>query len=189
MKVIFETDECASNPCQNDATCIDLVADYNCSCAIGYLGINCEIDINECDSNPCEYDATCEDSTSNNNIDHGDYQCLCNETAYYGKNCNINNLATVTQDIYLEMYEDDPEMLIYLDQYYNNDDDIEMNNYGYTLLTLQNTPVLGQLICKKSATDTKLMKNSTMSLQYDLFSDLDCAEIISYQPNRNSHGL
>ena len=39
---LLDTDECASSPCKNDASCIDRVNKYNCSCAIGYEGINCE---------------------------------------------------------------------------------------------------------------------------------------------------
>lgn len=31
-------DECWSDPCLNGATCIDQVADYNCSCAPGFRG-------------------------------------------------------------------------------------------------------------------------------------------------------
>ena len=32
-------DECWSDPCLNGATCIDQVADYNCSCAPGFRGM------------------------------------------------------------------------------------------------------------------------------------------------------
>ena len=31
-------DECWSDPCLNGATCIDQVADYNCSCSPGFSG-------------------------------------------------------------------------------------------------------------------------------------------------------
>lgn len=31
-------DECWSSPCQNGATCIDGVAQYNCSCPEGFVG-------------------------------------------------------------------------------------------------------------------------------------------------------
>ena len=36
-----DVDDCASNPCQNRTTCTDLLADYNCSCSLGYTGKNC----------------------------------------------------------------------------------------------------------------------------------------------------
>lgn len=44
-----DIDECASIPCQNNGTCLDLVADYKCDCTrTGFTGSNCEIDIDEC---------------------------------------------------------------------------------------------------------------------------------------------
>ncbi len=36
------TNECSSNPCLNEATCVDRVAQYLCVCAPGYDGTNCE---------------------------------------------------------------------------------------------------------------------------------------------------
>ena len=35
-----ETDwnDCWSNPCHNEGTCIDQVADFNCTCAPGFRG-------------------------------------------------------------------------------------------------------------------------------------------------------
>ena len=35
-------DECASAPCQNGGTCQDGVNTYNCSCALGTRGTNCQ---------------------------------------------------------------------------------------------------------------------------------------------------
>jgi len=37
-----DVDECASNPCRNSGTCVDLIDGYNCSCAAGYTGVKCE---------------------------------------------------------------------------------------------------------------------------------------------------
>ena len=34
--------ECASNPCQNDGSCVDLHASFKCECASGYSGDTCE---------------------------------------------------------------------------------------------------------------------------------------------------
>ena len=38
-----DTDECASDPCQNGATCNDQVNGYTCACAPGYESTHCEI--------------------------------------------------------------------------------------------------------------------------------------------------
>ncbi len=43
---ISETDECASNPCQNDGTCTDDVASFSCNCTDAWIGTTCSI---------CEY--------------------------------------------------------------------------------------------------------------------------------------
>ena len=37
-----DVDECASDPCDNGGSCDDMIAGYNCSCAAGFAGINCE---------------------------------------------------------------------------------------------------------------------------------------------------
>ena len=43
VKLILDIDDCASNPCQNGATCSDGVHSYSCLCNSGYTGSNCEI--------------------------------------------------------------------------------------------------------------------------------------------------
>ncbi|VDI25827.1 Hypothetical predicted protein [Mytilus galloprovincialis] len=70
------------NPCKHGATCNDKVNDYRCTCAPGYKGKNCEIDINECLPNPCKHGATCNDKVN-------DYRCTC-APGYKGKNCEID---------------------------------------------------------------------------------------------------
>ena len=37
-----DINECASNPCQNGATCADAVNMYTCYCVAGFTGILCE---------------------------------------------------------------------------------------------------------------------------------------------------
>ena len=41
--IIVDIDDCAGQPCQNGATCIDAVNDYTCNCVDGYTGKNCGI--------------------------------------------------------------------------------------------------------------------------------------------------
>ena len=38
----LDIDECASSPCQNGGTCVDVVNAYTCNCVLGYTGNNCE---------------------------------------------------------------------------------------------------------------------------------------------------
>ncbi len=45
--------ECASQPCQNGATCYDTINGYSCYCPPGYNGLFCEIQTNDCSSSPC----------------------------------------------------------------------------------------------------------------------------------------
>lgn len=37
-----DIDDCLPNPCQNNATCTDLVNDYQCNCVSGFNGTTCE---------------------------------------------------------------------------------------------------------------------------------------------------
>ena len=44
--VFPDIDECHSNPCAYNGTCIDGVNSFNCSCVEGYTGLGCETGIN-----------------------------------------------------------------------------------------------------------------------------------------------
>ena len=37
-----DIDECLPEPCQNNATCVDLVDAFDCTCLVGYTGTVCE---------------------------------------------------------------------------------------------------------------------------------------------------
>ena len=37
-----DVNECGSNPCQNDAECVDGDEYYSCTCVTGWAGVNCE---------------------------------------------------------------------------------------------------------------------------------------------------
>ncbi|XP_070549842.1 uncharacterized protein [Ptychodera flava] len=73
-----EIDECESNPCQNDGTCVDDIDMYMCQCSPGWEGINCQTDVNECVTNThdCDDKAYCTNTI-------GSYTCTC-EDGYRG---------------------------------------------------------------------------------------------------------
>jgi len=75
--------ECASNPCQNNATCLDSFGRFDCTCTTGWTDYVCStgaahffihsqicIEILECGSNPCVNGATCVDNV-------GYFYCTC----------------------------------------------------------------------------------------------------------------
>ena len=37
-----QRDECLSSPCQNEASCVDLLNGFQCACASGYTGVVCQ---------------------------------------------------------------------------------------------------------------------------------------------------
>lgn len=79
---VADNDDCGSGPCFNGGTCTDLVDDYRCTCRSGYLGVECEREVNECDSNPCLY-GQCTDLSFA-------YQCDC-FLGFIGGNCSSCN--------------------------------------------------------------------------------------------------
>ena len=44
---LADIDDCANQPCENGASCIDAVNDYTCNCVDGYTGRNCSIGKNQ----------------------------------------------------------------------------------------------------------------------------------------------
>ncbi|KAK9411346.1 FAT4: FAT atypical cadherin 4 [Crotalus adamanteus] len=52
---------CSSQPCQNEAVCHNNPSGYSCACPPGFLGPDCETDINECFSGPCQNGGICHD--------------------------------------------------------------------------------------------------------------------------------
>nr|XP_054773221.1 IgGFc-binding protein-like [Lytechinus pictus] len=75
-----DTSPCAEDPCMNGGTCVGLsTAVYKCNCIAGYVGENCEVDVNECFSDPCLNGGTCNDLVDM-------YQCEC-VIGFAGVNC------------------------------------------------------------------------------------------------------
>ena len=77
----MEIDECQSNPCKNNGTCIDLIGSFNCTCVTGFNGTQCENNIDDCPSHGCN-NGTCIDGINN-------YTCDCNP-GFSGLSCEID---------------------------------------------------------------------------------------------------
>ncbi|XP_029134023.2 cubilin [Labrus bergylta] len=66
---------CSSNPCQNGATCLNLLNSYHCVCPSNWAGPNCATDLNECQAysgtvQGCQNGATCVNTP-------GSFTCTC----------------------------------------------------------------------------------------------------------------
>ncbi|XP_023267421.1 protein eyes shut homolog [Seriola lalandi dorsalis] len=78
----IDTNECSSNPCQNQGDCVDGVNSYSCDCKMGFAGHHCEEDINECTSSPCHNAGICEDLVN-------EFRCIC-PPGYFGTLCDLD---------------------------------------------------------------------------------------------------
>ena len=38
-----DIDDCLENPCNNNGSCVDGIASYNCECLAGFTGADCEM--------------------------------------------------------------------------------------------------------------------------------------------------
>ena len=71
--------ECASNPCQNSATCTDLVAEYRCTCPAAFVGPTCSQPYCQVSNNTCRNGGTC----------YGAGQCRC-PARFSGADCSTD---------------------------------------------------------------------------------------------------
>lgn len=75
--------DCLDNKCQNGATCIDLIQEYECKCPFGFKGKMCETSVDLCSElKPCKNGAQCRPMSQ-------DYVCTC-PLGYTDKNCSTN---------------------------------------------------------------------------------------------------
>ncbi|KAG8287075.1 Fibulin-7 [Homalodisca vitripennis] len=79
---VVDVDECASAPCQNGGTCVDLVDGYRCVCPPNWHGTACQYDVDECVTEPCINAYSCQNTV-------GDYFCKC-QKGWSGKDCDVN---------------------------------------------------------------------------------------------------
>lgn len=72
-----DLNECLSNPCQNGGHCRDQIGTYECRCASGFLGRNCEINVDDCETATCPSNSICVDGIAS-------YMCHC-KSGFTGK--------------------------------------------------------------------------------------------------------
>lgn len=85
---------CASNPCNNGGSCVEMIDNYTCLCPDPWTGAQCNngeifrvqlkatnqvVDIDDCASDPCVNGGTCNDAVNS-------YTCSF-PTDYYGNHC------------------------------------------------------------------------------------------------------
>jgi protein crumbs len=68
--------------CANGATCIDVWNDYTCTCAPGYTGTRCQVNIDDCADTPCQHGGVCTDGVSS-------FNCTC-QPGYTGSRCETD---------------------------------------------------------------------------------------------------
>ncbi|XP_038061479.1 neurogenic locus notch homolog protein 2-like [Patiria miniata] len=78
----IDVNECASSPCDHQATCVDLIDGYRCDCPPGYEGVHCQNNIDDCLDHQCTHNATCLDGLMG-------YMCIC-DPAFQGTYCQVN---------------------------------------------------------------------------------------------------
>uniref|UniRef100_T1IG03 Cubilin n=1 Tax=Rhodnius prolixus TaxID=13249 RepID=T1IG03_RHOPR len=93
------TDDCASNPCENGGTCIDLYSGFHCICPQLWedcsKGQTCQKDVDECDRFKgtdlgCQNGGTCQNR-------EGGYNCLCPDN-WFGLHCTRRTYDCTAQD-------------------------------------------------------------------------------------------
>lgn len=77
-----DIDDCVSNPCANQASCVDEVNGFSCQCLEGFNGVLCENNIDECSLQPCQNGATCLDGIA-------ERTCVC-DFGFEGDSCEVD---------------------------------------------------------------------------------------------------
>ncbi|KAJ8952957.1 hypothetical protein NQ318_006574 [Aromia moschata] len=83
-EILAKCDACYTFPCRNNGKCLTLPErDYECKCAPGYHGKNCEYMIDACYGNPCRNLGTCKV------LEEGRFSCHCHP-GFTGLRCEHN---------------------------------------------------------------------------------------------------
>nr|CAH8824281.1 unnamed protein product [Trichobilharzia regenti] len=108
-------DPCQSNPCQNNADCVNIhdwkgrtsknglntQSDYYCVCLKGWTGQNCTEDIDDCVKQPCLNGGTCEDRPNMR------FYCHC-PADYVGQTCEHRNPCRISPCLNGGLCQSDP---------------------------------------------------------------------------------
>uniref|UniRef100_A0A7E4ZYZ5 Glycosyltransferase family 92 protein n=1 Tax=Panagrellus redivivus TaxID=6233 RepID=A0A7E4ZYZ5_PANRE len=82
--ILAKCNPCVDKPCNNGGTCVHgPKRSYECRCAVGYYGRNCEKEIDACYGEPCENDGRCEVT------EEGRFKCHCAK-GFIGGHCETN---------------------------------------------------------------------------------------------------
>uniref|UniRef100_A0A8C2KZS5 Neurogenic locus notch homolog protein 1 n=1 Tax=Cyprinus carpio TaxID=7962 RepID=A0A8C2KZS5_CYPCA len=76
--------ECASNPCLNQGSCIDDVAGFKCNCMLPYTGEVCESVLAPCAPRHCKNGGVCRESE-----DFQSFSCAC-PAGWQGQTCEVD---------------------------------------------------------------------------------------------------
>ncbi|XP_011155251.1 protein crumbs isoform X1 [Harpegnathos saltator] len=85
---VCDTPYCIGGKCQNGGRCDFLYQAPKCTCALGYAGLYCEINVDDCASDsegnvPCKNDGKCYDGVNS-------FTCDCQGTGYTGPDCSVD---------------------------------------------------------------------------------------------------
>ncbi|XP_044737228.1 protein slit isoform X2 [Chrysoperla carnea] len=83
-EILAKCDACYEMPCMNNGECVPLPdRQYQCRCAPGYHGENCQFMIDACYGNPCRNDGICKV------LEEGRFSCECTP-GFTGARCETN---------------------------------------------------------------------------------------------------
>ncbi|XP_052771177.1 fibropellin-1-like [Mya arenaria] len=85
-KRCWDIDECSNSTlfdCPTHMHCNNTMGGYKCVCDLGWIGVNCTLDVDECLSSPCKHSSNCTNTP-------GSYKCDCT-IGYVGQNCELDD--------------------------------------------------------------------------------------------------